>query len=428
MFRDRVYEVTNSSGTGNFTLAGAQTGFQSFTSAFGTNQAYYLAVNRAVPSEWEIGKFTVSGTTLARTAGNVLSGSSGAGTLVNFSAGTKDVYNIVPASALVSMDPTSILNTVRTPVYQDVQGNNCGGTVPNGNCLSNTKWAAPNANWWTWGLGLGYANPSGFDFAGGATTTNSPVSSINTSIFGSYSLYQNQVGHDVYQRSYWNCNCGATNCYTNCNCNCDCNCNCACCGACSCFPAGTKVHMADGQWKKIEDLQNGDVLKGLGGENNKVHGLWSPKLGAHRRLFEINGAFQTTADHLLWTKNGWGAISPLMYRLLRFEQVVYMAQTNTFVHAVIEPDKLIDLKNGVEMILADGPSKAIESIDLVEAAPETQLFCPILDGNQSFVIQGGYYADGILGQHIPADAITPERLEINEDMRLPSEPTPTLVP
>lgn len=100
MFADRVYETSTTSGTGNMTMSGAVTGYRTFSAAFGAAAAYYVIVNRANPAEWEVGSFTVSGATLARIAGNVLSGSSGAGVLVNFSAGIKDIYNSPPASQM----------------------------------------------------------------------------------------------------------------------------------------------------------------------------------------------------------------------------------------------------------------------------------------------------------------------------------------
>ncbi len=102
MYRDRVYETSTSTGTGSFTLAGAVTGYRTFSAAFGATGAYYIIVNRDAPGEWEIGSYTVSGATLARLAGNVLAGSSGAGTLVSFSSGTKDVYNAPPASRMIA--------------------------------------------------------------------------------------------------------------------------------------------------------------------------------------------------------------------------------------------------------------------------------------------------------------------------------------
>jgi hypothetical protein len=109
-------ETSTSTGTGNFTLAGAVVGYQSFTSAFGTNTAYYIIANIDVPAQWEVGSFTVNGTTLQRVAANVLAGSAGAGALVNFSAGTKNVFNAPPASALLAWNAgmTGLTGTTTT--------------------------------------------------------------------------------------------------------------------------------------------------------------------------------------------------------------------------------------------------------------------------------------------------------------------------
>lgn len=122
----------------------------------------------------------------------------------------------------------AILHRTRETVYLEQQVANCAGIVPNGNCQGNPDWSMPNAEWWSWGLGLGYGNPSGFDFAGGSSVTNQPVSQTNQQIYGSYYLLRTEVGFDVQRRDWRNCNCGATNCYSNCNCNCNCACACAC--------------------------------------------------------------------------------------------------------------------------------------------------------------------------------------------------------
>lgn len=125
----------------------------------------------------------------------------------------------------------AILHRTRETLYLEQQIANCAGTIPNGNCQSNTAWSMPNANWWSWGLGLSYVNP-GYDFAGGSATTNQPISQTNERIYGSYYLLRTEVGFDVQRRDWKNCNCGATNCYSNCNCNCNCNCDCANCWNC----------------------------------------------------------------------------------------------------------------------------------------------------------------------------------------------------
>ena len=96
---DRVKETTTTTGTGTITLAGAATGYQSFAAIGNGNTTYYTIAGQGT-SEWEvgIGTYTSSGTTLARTT--VLA-SSNSGSLVNFSAGTKDVFVTQPAEQTV---------------------------------------------------------------------------------------------------------------------------------------------------------------------------------------------------------------------------------------------------------------------------------------------------------------------------------------
>jgi hypothetical protein len=102
---DRVKETTTTTGTGTVTLLGASTGYQSFAVVGNANTTYYTIAGQT-GSEWEvgIGTYTSSGTTLARTT--VLA-SSNSGSLVTFSAGTKDVFITYPAeiAAYASNNP-----------------------------------------------------------------------------------------------------------------------------------------------------------------------------------------------------------------------------------------------------------------------------------------------------------------------------------
>ena len=104
---DRVQETTTTTGTGTVTLAGAVTGFQSFAAVGNGNSTYYTIAAQS-GSDWEvgIGTYTSSGTTLSRDT--VLS-SSNSGSLVNFSAGTKNVFVTFPASStLYALNNTTI--------------------------------------------------------------------------------------------------------------------------------------------------------------------------------------------------------------------------------------------------------------------------------------------------------------------------------
>jgi hypothetical protein len=106
--RDRVRVTSTTTGTGTLTLGAASFGFQSFSVVGDGNTTYYTIVDPATGA-WEvgIGTYTASGTTLSRTT--VLE-SSNAGSLVNFAAGTKDVFLTYPAERSVYLDESSNLN------------------------------------------------------------------------------------------------------------------------------------------------------------------------------------------------------------------------------------------------------------------------------------------------------------------------------
>ena len=101
---DRVKESTTVVGTGTITLLGAALGFQSFAVIGNGNTTHYCIADQG-GANWEVGlgTYTLSGTTLARTT--VLS-SSNSGALVNFSAGTKDVFCTYPSERSVHQDTT----------------------------------------------------------------------------------------------------------------------------------------------------------------------------------------------------------------------------------------------------------------------------------------------------------------------------------
>lgn len=121
---DRVKETTTTTGTGTLTLAGAATGFQSF-SVIGNGNTTYYAISSSGSSEWEVGlgTYTSSGTTLARTT---ILASSNAGSAVNLSAGTKDVFVTFPSSFAIS--PTLTTPALGTPASGNLSNCTVDGT------------------------------------------------------------------------------------------------------------------------------------------------------------------------------------------------------------------------------------------------------------------------------------------------------------
>ena len=95
---DRVRESSASTGITTFTLTGAALGYQTFLAAIGNGNSTYYVISNLGVNEWEVGIGTVSASTLQRTT--VLA-SSNAGALVDFTAGSKDVFVTYPAEVAV---------------------------------------------------------------------------------------------------------------------------------------------------------------------------------------------------------------------------------------------------------------------------------------------------------------------------------------
>jgi hypothetical protein len=104
VLRDRVKETTTTVGTGTYTLAGAATGYQSFSVIGNGNTTYYTVTDN---TNWEvgIGTYTSAGTTLSR---DTILASSNAGSAVSWGAGTKSVFVTYPAGRSIYVDGTSI--------------------------------------------------------------------------------------------------------------------------------------------------------------------------------------------------------------------------------------------------------------------------------------------------------------------------------
>lgn len=89
---DRVRDTSTTTGTGAVTVSGVPPStYQAFGTKFNAADITYYAIVHQTLNEWEVGIGTITGaTSFARTT--PLDGSAGVSTLVNFSAGTKDVW------------------------------------------------------------------------------------------------------------------------------------------------------------------------------------------------------------------------------------------------------------------------------------------------------------------------------------------------
>lgn len=105
MFANRVKETTTTTGTGNLTLAGAATNFETFNSAFGLNRRFGYFIVDATNNVWEAGiGYLSAATTLVRET--VLDNSSNTTTALTLAAGTKDVICSPSENLLIPGLPT----------------------------------------------------------------------------------------------------------------------------------------------------------------------------------------------------------------------------------------------------------------------------------------------------------------------------------
>lgn len=118
---DRVLETSTTTGTGTLSLDGATTGFQGFSAGIGDGNTTYYAITYAPTNQWEvgIGTYTASGSTLSR---DTILASSNAGSAVDFSVGTKNVFTTYPADKSVYLDASGnvVLSGALTATQLDV--------------------------------------------------------------------------------------------------------------------------------------------------------------------------------------------------------------------------------------------------------------------------------------------------------------------
>ena len=120
---DRVRETTAVIGTGNATLLGSATGYQSFSAGIGASNTTYYVIADQTGLNWEVGYGTLDATGLILTRTTVLS-SSNAGALVSFTTGTKDVFCDYTAKKAVIQD------SIGTATVPQIATNSYTSTTP----------------------------------------------------------------------------------------------------------------------------------------------------------------------------------------------------------------------------------------------------------------------------------------------------------
>jgi hypothetical protein len=136
----------------------------------------------------------------------------------------------------------------------------------------------------------------------------------------------------------------------------------------SCFIGGTRVLMADGSEKAIEEVRLGDQLLGAEGSIKEVLNYDHPLLGSWA-LYAINGGSHfVTAEHPFMTKAGWKSIDPAASEL----EIPGLVTAS-----LARGDQIISSRGTVQVI----------SLESMSAAAETQLYNFRLSGNHTYFVR-----------------------------------------
>ena len=121
VLNDRVKETSTTTGTGDFSLAGAEIGFETFVSGVGDGNVTYYAISNDGTAEFEVGIGTITDATPDTLSRDTIISSSNSDALVNFSAGTKTVFCTLPASRTPSagMTAQTFVNTHNSTISDD---------------------------------------------------------------------------------------------------------------------------------------------------------------------------------------------------------------------------------------------------------------------------------------------------------------------
>ena len=166
VLKDRIKESTVTTGTGTYTLSGAVTGFEAFSSVGDGNTTYYVCTD-GTDFEVGIGTYTLSGTTLARTT---ILESSNSDSAVDWSAGTKTIFCSQPAEKAVFLNASDNLEIGGTA---QINGTN-GVTISTGAISIKNSGAQSYVDFYCESSNAHYARllaPAHSDFAGNITLT-----------------------------------------------------------------------------------------------------------------------------------------------------------------------------------------------------------------------------------------------------------------
>jgi hypothetical protein len=148
-------------------------------------------------------------------------------------------------------------------------------------------------------------------------------------------------------------------------------------GGC-CFNPDARVLMADGNWKRIIDIEVGDKVMGENGHNTVID--LATALVDDRKMVQITGYdFFSTDDHLFLTDKGWKTWRPDRLIEKKRKNAVYLTGEN----------RTTPLQSGDVLITQNGP---IAYDDLIvtehDFSADYTVYDLTLSGDQTYIVDG----------------------------------------
>ena len=121
VLNDRVKETSTTTGTGTLNLAGASQDFIGFVAGIGTGNQTYYCIQNTGQDEFEVGVGTVTDASPDTLSRQTVISSTNSNNLVDFSAGTKEVFCTIPSTKTISpvMEATTYVVTHNSTLSED---------------------------------------------------------------------------------------------------------------------------------------------------------------------------------------------------------------------------------------------------------------------------------------------------------------------
>jgi hypothetical protein len=131
-----------------------------------------------------------------------------------------------------------------------------------------------------------------------------------------------------------------------------------------CVTGGTRIKLAKGGWKKVEDLSPGDLIERAGGGTGIVREIQQRQLGS-QSLHGLNGAgiFFSTS-HLFVTPDGYKSLNPSTHK--------------DFAYPVAQ------LQVG-DVMQTEAGGRTVKSIETIAAPPETVIYNLLTSHENTYV-------------------------------------------